>query len=347
MAEPATKILIVDDDPLNLEILEELLGDDYDLVTAETGEEALEQAREYRPDVVLLDIMMPGIDGYETCRRMRKMPALENAKILLVSAKAMVSERLEGYESGADDYMTKPFNKDELRAKVKVFAKLRRAEEMDELKTRLLRQLEYEVRTPLTGILPAAESLRSELEMSHSDRVDCADMIIDGTRRLVRMVDQCMLLCQLKDGTATFDDREHDFSAIADEALASVEDLVQARQIVVRKQLVEGVNVFGDRRYVLAALQALLQVAMNSIEAGGELEVEVEDGQGQSTLRLRRASFAEIEEHTDETAFSKPLADDVLFHLRGDLDIARANGTWTCTVALPQRAIVSAGAGED
>ena len=116
-----SRILLVDDNPTNLAILEEMLGDEYRWEAATSGEEALEIAPDFQPDLILLDVMMPGINGYETCRRIRANPALRNVKIVMVSAKALVSERLEGYDAGADDYLTKPFEEKELLAKVRVY----------------------------------------------------------------------------------------------------------------------------------------------------------------------------------------------------------------------------------
>ena len=100
-------ILIVDDNPNNVFILEELLGEDYQLATASSGEEALSLVQEYVPALILLDIMMPGINGYETCRRIRALPPLRHMKIIMVSANGMLSERLQGYAAGADDYIMK------------------------------------------------------------------------------------------------------------------------------------------------------------------------------------------------------------------------------------------------
>lgn len=114
------KILAVDDDLLNLEILKELLEEDYFLSTAENGLDALEMAERIRPGLILLDIMMPGMDGYEVCRQVRSREILKYTKVLLVSAKAMTSERLKGYEAGADDYIIKPFDHEELSAKIRV-----------------------------------------------------------------------------------------------------------------------------------------------------------------------------------------------------------------------------------
>lgn len=112
------KILVVDDNPVNIFILEELLEDHYEVVSVMSGEKALAVAPQFQPDVMLLDIMMPGIDGYETCRRFRSQPTLSATKIIMVSAKALATERMKGFEAGADDYVTKPFDHGELLAKI-------------------------------------------------------------------------------------------------------------------------------------------------------------------------------------------------------------------------------------
>jgi DNA-binding response OmpR family regulator len=116
-----TRILVVDDDPMNLKFLKEILADQYNVESALSGEEALEIIVDFVPEILLLDIMMPGIDGYEVCKRIRANKKLANMKILLVSAKAMLNEKLMGYEVGADDYITKPFEHEELLAKIKIF----------------------------------------------------------------------------------------------------------------------------------------------------------------------------------------------------------------------------------
>lgn len=119
------KILAIDDNETNLAVLEEILSDDYELHTASSGYEALAKALKVRPDLVLLDIMMPGIQGYEVCRKIREMPEIAQTKVIMLSAKAMISEKLRGYETGADDYLTKPFDTDELLAKIRVYLRQR------------------------------------------------------------------------------------------------------------------------------------------------------------------------------------------------------------------------------
>jgi putative two-component system response regulator len=112
-------VLAVDDSALNLEIIKEVLDDEYDLKTARTGEEALKVAFDFRPDIMLLDIMLPNMDGYEVCQKIRANPALRHTRIIMVSAKAMTSERIEGYEAGANVYIAKPFDADELLTKIR------------------------------------------------------------------------------------------------------------------------------------------------------------------------------------------------------------------------------------
>ena len=122
------KILAVDDNPTNIKILKKLLSEEYDLKTATTGEEALEIAQKFIPDLILLDIMMPGLDGYEVCRRLRERSALLDTTIIMVTAKGHLEDKIKGHEVGADDYITKPFDDTDLQDSIKFF--LRRSTAM-------------------------------------------------------------------------------------------------------------------------------------------------------------------------------------------------------------------------
>ncbi len=121
------RILIVDDDQLNREILREILEEDYEIATAATGEEGLSRMKDFGPNLVLLDVMMPGIDGYEVCRQIKAAPHGELTLVALVSGRASTRERLQGYKAGVDDYIVKPFDHDELAARVSILFRLRGA----------------------------------------------------------------------------------------------------------------------------------------------------------------------------------------------------------------------------
>ena len=109
-------ILVVDDEPAIARLVRATLErDGYAVIAAERGEAALDLAERERPDLVVLDVMMPGIDGYETLRRLR---ARAQTPVIMLTARAGDADKLHGFQSGADDYLTKPFNPDELSARV-------------------------------------------------------------------------------------------------------------------------------------------------------------------------------------------------------------------------------------
>lgn len=113
-----SKILAVEDNEIILAVIEELFGSQYNLMTVSTGIDALKMAQEFQPDLIILDIMLPDMSGYDVCQQVRKSSSLKHTKIIMVSAKAMASDCLKGYQVGADDYLTKPFDEEELLAKV-------------------------------------------------------------------------------------------------------------------------------------------------------------------------------------------------------------------------------------
>lgn len=112
------KVLIVDDDAMNVDILTDDLEEKYTVKSADSGEEAIKIIPEFRPDVILLDIMMSGMDGYEVCRKIRADETYNSVRIILISGRAMENERQKGFEVGADDYITKPFDVDEISYKI-------------------------------------------------------------------------------------------------------------------------------------------------------------------------------------------------------------------------------------
>ncbi len=123
------RILSVDDDELNQTFIAEILGDFCDVQVAMDGEEALAIVDQFKPDVILLDVIMPGMSGYEVCRALRAMPQQARVKIIFTSAKTRPREREEGYVAGGNDYISKPFSYDELVGKVNIFAQMQRIED--------------------------------------------------------------------------------------------------------------------------------------------------------------------------------------------------------------------------
>ncbi|MBI3648169.1 MAG: response regulator [Actinobacteria bacterium] len=157
-------MLVVDDDPDIARFVEvNLRSAGYEVAVAGDGEEAITKAAEIRPDLVLLDVMMPRIDGFEVAQRLRKNPQTANASIIMLTAKALSADKVAGLQSGADDYIIKPFDPIELLARVK--GTLRRAKEMRNL-------------SPLTG-LPGNIRIQEEIERQVRDDLPFAVLYCD------------------------------------------------------------------------------------------------------------------------------------------------------------------------
>jgi DNA-binding response OmpR family regulator len=113
-------ILVIDDDELVSRTLQRALKlYNYHVMVANSGTEGLQLARRHRPDLFILDIMMPGADGYQVCRQIRGDPLLQELPVLFLTAKAKDEDKIEGFRAGADDYLSKPFNMEELQLRVK------------------------------------------------------------------------------------------------------------------------------------------------------------------------------------------------------------------------------------
>ena len=123
---PGPRILVVDDTPANVRLLEAVLRPrGYEMLTASSGPEALAAVARDRPDLVLLDIVMPGMDGYEVCRRIRSGPATAFLPVVMITASGH-QEKTRALEAGADDFVSKPFDKSELLARVASLARIKR-----------------------------------------------------------------------------------------------------------------------------------------------------------------------------------------------------------------------------
>jgi len=113
------KLLLVDDDPQNLQLLRRILQDEYDLIFAKSGEDALDAVLEHHPNLILLDIMMPGMDGYEVCRRLKEDKRCCYIPVIFVTAMNEESDETKGFELGAVDYISKPVRPSVVRMRVK------------------------------------------------------------------------------------------------------------------------------------------------------------------------------------------------------------------------------------
>lgn len=202
------KILVIDDNHDNLALIEGILEcEGYDVVCAEDGIAGLAAANDQRPDCVILDIQMPGLDGFEICRRLKADSLTQAIPVLFLSAKHLDEESVvRGLDLGGQDYLLKPFNCAELVARVRVLLRikktddeLRRAyEELRSMQEALLssqrletvRQvvvtLTHELNQPLTAVVGNAEML--QLDLQNPEHVDCVEVIVREATRMSEIV---------------------------------------------------------------------------------------------------------------------------------------------------------------
>lgn len=171
------RLLLVDDTPANLEIAGTILEKEgYDLYIADSGDSALELASKTAFDLILLDIMMPGLDGFETLRKLRQLKQGKHIPVIFLSAKMDIESVVRGFELGAVDYIRKPFNLLELKARVQTHVELKKTRELLEEKNKSLRQAYKDLAItaatdPLTRLLNRREMMkRMECELAKHER---------------------------------------------------------------------------------------------------------------------------------------------------------------------------------
>jgi len=348
----AIKVLIVDDEPINVKLIEEILEyeDDFQYKSAVNGSDALATLDEYNPDIIILDIMMPGISGYEVCKQIKQDKKHKFAKVLMVSGKAMIEERLEGYECGADDYITKPFVDDELLAKLKVYSKLKKTEEIDDLKTSILQLFSHETKTPLNGILLGSQLILDTPSISPKV-AEYAKLIKISGERIHDLVRKILLLSSLRNNRTLTTGSQ---SALL--YLQGLADQANARPKNDCKVSVDcpvEFNLEVDWKLFHEAFRAVVDNAIKYSSAGDTVEVTATCDNALITFRvidhgpgiaheIKEKIFDEfysqhIENHTKGTALSLAIGKEIMKLHQGNLTVESVPGEGaTFIFTLPQ-----------
>lgn len=283
-------ILIVDDNLDNVTLLHKVLTKaGYKTLQGFNGEDAVRMAREQLPDLILLDIMMPVMDGFTACEQIRSDENTRDIPILMLTAKQEIADKVRGLEIGADDYITKPFHLQELLARIKARLKLtakhqsKVSHERHKALSRMVEGVEHEIRNPVISIGGFARRILDELP-DDDRKKKYAQVIVKETERLEQMVKESAALQKMAEG----DEEKLDIHALINEALARNEAL--------RRQL--GATVVTDydtnlppllinHDSLLIALAEIISNAFEALTSNGTITIRTRrDGQ-RLVIRIR------------------------------------------------------------
>lgn len=330
-------ILAVDDDTIILDMYQAILESAYNLHLTSSAEEALEFLNSHpRVDLILLDIMMPKMDGYETCRRIRENPLFSDLKVILVSSKMMLDDKLHGYEIGADDYITKPFEASELLAKVKVFLRLKNAEEINKIKTNFINLLYHETRTPLTTIFGYVRLLQQSANLTPQEKY-FVEQIQSCGETLLRSCEKTMLLSDLKSGNIRIEKARIPLSIFFSDQ-QKFKETTSNKKIALQISSEDNLWIRADPKLFGIAIDTLLDNAVKFAREGSVVEVMAQARKDQ--IRVEIANEGDkITPEQQENIFNELSVQDIAHHHQGhglSLAIARRiieahEGTLTVT----------------
>ncbi|MEO8197424.1 MAG: hybrid sensor histidine kinase/response regulator [Thermoanaerobaculia bacterium] len=235
------RLLVVDDVPDHLKFLVRALEESgYEVQTASSGAEALASADRDPPDLVLLDVDMPGIDGFETCRRLKAQERHAATPVIFLSGFADVEQRLTAFAAGGVDFVSKPFDIAEVRARIsthlelehlrrnterqgrELAASLAKLRELERFRHDLVHMVAHDMRSPLMAVTGYLELLDIESDKLAEDHRDFVTQALDGARTLVRMIDSMLDTDRLEAGKLPLQLADCDLRAIIDLAIASL-----------------------------------------------------------------------------------------------------------------------------
>ncbi|MBI4661735.1 MAG: hybrid sensor histidine kinase/response regulator [Verrucomicrobia bacterium] len=279
-------ILVVDDVPNNIQVVGSILrGSGYQVVPATSGEQALRFSKNPAPDLVLLDLMMPEMDGFEVCRRLKSDPETSAIPIIFLTAAVETERVVKGLEMGAVDYVTKPFNPPELLARVRTHLELKHSREILERTAERLRELNsekseflgiaaHDLKNPICSFIGLAEYVLNKPDLDRAELTDLAKDILTESRRLLQLVQNLLDVNAIERGQLKLQLAPCDLVEIAQTVIKSFLARADAKQQTLALDPGGSPSrVLADRSLTIQILDNLVSNALKFSPAGKSIRV--------------------------------------------------------------------------
>jgi two-component system, sensor histidine kinase and response regulator len=279
-------ILVVDDQPQNIELLEaHLVPQGYEIVKAANGEEALEKLSGNQIDLILLDVMMPGMNGYEVCRILKR--ETDYLPVIMITSLGDRDSRIRGIESGADDFLSKPFDSTELKLKIKNFLKTkflydkveksyREIKTLDELKDSLTSFIVHDLRSPLTSIKGYLDLLSMSNNLEEQDLAD-VENAKQSVKMMIGMISNLLDMAKMENNEMEINAEDCELEEIVSSAIRVMAPMLNEKAIhLFNKTNETNARVKVQRDLIERMVQNLLSNAIRYTPEQGNILIESE-----------------------------------------------------------------------
>ncbi|NET45099.1 hybrid sensor histidine kinase/response regulator [Okeania sp. SIO2B3] len=236
-------ILVIDDEPNNFDVIEALLSDqDYELYYAASGEEGIANLETYNPDLILLDVMMPGIDGIEVCRQIKATSVWQAVPIIMITALSAKSDLANCLNAGADDFISKPVNAIELRARVSSMLRIKyqydNLQTMLKLREDMVKMVVHDLRNPLTIVLFGLELLKNPNYPQDKQNLKL-NQVYSSAQTLQVLIDDLLKMALLESGQIRLNCTRVDLCSLIESAISNFEAIAEQKNQSLFSQLPE------------------------------------------------------------------------------------------------------------
>jgi len=292
-------ILVVDDTPANLLLLTGMLTQSgYKVTAVSAGKLALQTAKHDPPDLILLDVMMPEMNGYEVCKRLKTDEQLAEIPVIFISALDDTMDKVKAFQVGGVDYITKPFQLREVQARVATHLELHRQSHLlqesyeqlcrlEELRDNLVHMIVHDMRTPLTSIKGFLQLLDTvEGQTMSEDGREYVTIATEATDNLIELINSLLDVSKMEAGEMTLDLGECNLVDIIRGVMSKVESLRENRQFTLEAPE-EPMTVLGDAGLLARIIQNLLGNALKFTPDGGCISVGLESDERSVRVYIR------------------------------------------------------------